>query len=700
MNFLNPSLFWWLLPLVALPWIIHWLSRRFPKKFAFSSIEEIRRTLAGRSRLFRWRHWLLLALRTLALLVLLAAFLKPIIATRIHPSGKQRHLILMVDHSLSMSHAAEGATALSRAHAEVRRLLDSCDADDRFQLIRVDHAPSPAFPDFTTDRSAALDYLRDSPPPMTHADFQSANRLAAELSRRSGVTPDIYYFSDFQRRDWADVRFDSLPGKSRLYFIHTAGKSERENRAITRIELGEGAVIAGSEVEASIRVANYSPHPWTGKVEAGFGPGHLREAEIILTPWAESDVKIPLPVPDGGLLSLEATLPPDALPADNRHSLVIRVQEREEVALLTGPAEDPSSPAPSLFLTTAVNPFEDEKGSYRPRHLTPGELHPTSLASTRRLIASRLPQLDETRLTTLSSFLRAGGGVIWFLDGTADRPNLEGLAAISGSPLPIRLTEKLDSTHLPDGAMRVARGDFRSRFLRLFDGERRQNLGLLEFYDLYHAAPTGQGNILLTYADGTPALTECQIGLGTLLLCNFSVAEASSNLARQRLFPAWIHEMLLRMDGANRSAAQEPFLPGDSISGETWSAESTGRDLVGPAGPVPKVRRETLGERMRLHFTPILPGIYQMSGNDRRTLLAFAVNPDTGQSDLRSIDPAILPDRAGNERPEASFLGTTTDYESLLRGRPVFHWFVIAAIVLLLVEGCLFKGSTRRTPSA
>ena len=284
--------------------------------------------------------------------------------------------------------------------------------------------------------------------------------------------------------------------------------------------------------------------------------------------------------------------------------------------------------------------------------------------------------------------------MILFLDGKADAANLDKIGALAGETMPIRLTEKLDSQNLPGGAMRVASGDFHSRFLRLFDGVRRQNLALLEFYDLYHAAATGSGKVVLTYADGTPALTESAIGLGTLLVCNFSVAEASSNLARQRLFPAWIHEMLLRM-GSSGSAAIEPFLVGDSASGETWAAEASGRELTGPDGKPARARSDVLGERMRVTFTTEGTGFYQMPGSDGKDLLAFAVNTDADQSDLRAMDPEVLPDRAGSGHPEASIVGGTTDYSLLLRGRPVFHWFLLAALAFLLIEGVLYKSAPK-----
>lgn len=694
MHFLGLNLLWALIPFVAIPALIHWLSRRFPKKFPFSSIKEIRRTLSGRSRIFRWRHLLMLLLRTLALAALLLAFLKPILTSRKNPSDGGRTILILVDHSLSMGYLENGTTASSRARAEVKRLLDSLGSEDRFNIIRVDQSPSAAFTSFSTNAKAALSFIDDSPPPLTHANFRSANLLVSELSNGLESAPDVYYFSDFQRRNWADVSFSILPSGARLYFVATTDDPARPNRAIVSLSLGQGAVITGGDTEAKIRIANHSPKPWSGKVEAGFGPASLREIQVSLAPWSEGEFPIVLPIPDSGLLSLTASIPKDSLPTDNTRHLAVRVNEREEVILLTGDETDPNIPAPSLFLSTAVNPYSEEKGTYRPKHLAPDTLNPASIAASSRLIASRLPLLSQPTAATLITFLQNGGGAILFLDGENDAANLEQIGDLAGEKLPLRLTEKLDSGNLPDGSMKVARGDFDSRFLRLFKGIRRQNLAHLEFYNLYHAAPTGTGRILLTYADGTPALTESTIGLGTLLICNFSVAEASSNLARQRLFPAWIHEMLLRMS-ISGSAAEDPFLVGDSIAGATWASEASGRDLLGPEGKTTRARSEISGERLNISFRADAPGIYRMPGGDGRDLLAFAVNTDPSQSDLRTIDPSVLPERATGSERQASFVGQTTNYAALLRGKPVFHWFLLAALGFLLIEGVLFKSKPR-----
>src|SRR5262245_40852312 len=104
MSFLASALFTALIPLVALPLVIHLLSKGFPRHFRFPSIELIKQTMAQRSKLHRWRHWILLALRTAFLLLLLLAFLLPVWKRfGADPTAKgERHVLIVLDHSASM----------------------------------------------------------------------------------------------------------------------------------------------------------------------------------------------------------------------------------------------------------------------------------------------------------------------------------------------------------------------------------------------------------------------------------------------------------------------------------------------------------------------------------------------------------------------------------------------------------------------
>src|SRR5687768_11647659 len=99
MSFLNSALLFGLLPLAALPLVIHLLNKKFPQLFRFSSVKNIRETAAERSRLFRLRHLILLAVRTIFLLLLLMAFLKPMI-DKFNANAAQtgeRHVLLLID---------------------------------------------------------------------------------------------------------------------------------------------------------------------------------------------------------------------------------------------------------------------------------------------------------------------------------------------------------------------------------------------------------------------------------------------------------------------------------------------------------------------------------------------------------------------------------------------------------------------------
>ena len=63
---------------MAVPLAIHLLNRKFPRVIQFPNVENVKKALAQRSKWFRMRHLIMLLLRTLALILLVLVFLKPL----------------------------------------------------------------------------------------------------------------------------------------------------------------------------------------------------------------------------------------------------------------------------------------------------------------------------------------------------------------------------------------------------------------------------------------------------------------------------------------------------------------------------------------------------------------------------------------------------------------------------------------------
>jgi len=682
MSFLNSALLPGLALLVGLPLLIHVLNLRFPRLFEFSSVKHIRETIAQRSRIFRWRHLLLLALRTLFVLLLLLAFLKPLLPRFGSAADQQagRAVLLIIDHSLSMEHKGGGVSSRQRAETEADKILATLGADDTVNVIAAGQSPKSCFFEFSRNHADAKRFVAELKAGFTRADFSQANALAARLLAQNAGSPEIYYLSDFQRRNWANVDFTALPPVARMFFVDCAPPN-RDNRAILGASISQTQVLAGDTVTLEVEVGNFRDTPMQEPLKVVLDGRTSFEKEVAVAPWSTAKVTLPVPPGGPGLHQCEISLTPDDLALDDRHFLTIPVMEKEGI-LIVSDAPSPNADA-TLFLKTALNPYDDLAGSLLPEQVPAAGVTSAKLAAVKKIFFTRTGRLTDAACKLVADFLFHGGGVVWFLDGENDAANLVALEkAMAGSPLPLKLGSRRVAKSVGTGAQQIIKGDFKSRYLRLFRGANRQNLALLEFYDIYDAGSTGAGSVLLTYADDTPAMASLNHGLGTLLLMNFSVSEFSSNLARQRIFPAWMQDLVKNI------TSDEPLpvssVIGEPVTDEVWKSELASNPVRRPTGEPLEVKAEALGERIGISFVPEEIGFYTIRGS--RLLHAYAVNPPPDESDLRPIDRTLLPEQLGEKGQRGFFVQGREDFENLILGKPVFHWFILAAAALLLVE--------------
>jgi hypothetical protein len=685
MSFLSPELFAFLIPLAGLPLLLHLLNLGFPRQFKFPSIELIKETMAQRSKLHRWRHWILL-------LLLLLAFLQPVLKRfGSNPADRTgRQVLIVLDHSLSMEDKGDGPSSRERAIHEGLKLMDSLGADDTVNILLADPSLTTCFVSFSSDVAEAKRFLNGLKPGFSRADLNLASSTAARLIGQTATRPEIYYLSDFTRKKWADASFKMLPPAAKLFFVDV-GPARRDNRAILDARPSQTQILAGDTVSLEVSVGNFSQEPFTGRVTVMLDKKYSFDQEVSIAAWSQEKVAVPVSVGGPGVHFCEVRLPPDALEYDNQFFLTLPVLEKEEVLIVTDNPDQRRSGA--YFLKTALNPFENESGSLLPRVIPSSELTPTRLAGVQKIFFTQVSPLSPDACAAAAKFLFQGGGLVYFLDGPADAENLAELEKITGpDTMPLRLARRNVATNVVAGAQQIVRGDFKSPYLKLFQGDARQDLALLEFYDYYQAGATSAGGVLLEYGDGSPAMAALHHGLGTLLLLNFSAGEFSSNLARQRIFPAWMQDLVKSI--STTEPPPSAYTVGETLQAEVWRSEMRD-DLVGPGGSVVNTRRELTGERCSLVFTPDQLGFYTLGSP--RPACVFGVNPATDQSDLRLMDKTLLPAEFADEH-EAHLVAGAEDYDALAHGRPVFHWLVFGALAFLVLESG-FQFFSRRKPA-
>src|SRR5688572_19787475 len=102
----------------ALPVLVHWLTRPRPVRLPLSTVRFVMRAVQQRRARHRLRDWLILLLRTLAVVLLVWAFARPLWGSRPLVSALEVGdgvRVVVVDQSASMGAVSGGVSGFERA---------------------------------------------------------------------------------------------------------------------------------------------------------------------------------------------------------------------------------------------------------------------------------------------------------------------------------------------------------------------------------------------------------------------------------------------------------------------------------------------------------------------------------------------------------------------------------------------------------
>lgn len=425
-SFLNAG-FLWALPAVAIPLLIHFLSRRRMPEVPFSTVQFLRALEPREIRRIRLRELLLLILRTLAVLLLVLAFARP----SLEPRGAVIHAAaavgILLDDSESMGALDEQARPrMEEARSRARAIVEAARPGDETALA-VSTAPETATAARGGDRVRLGRWVdQQAPTPLPARMAPALERLRRDLGQSRLKARELYVISDFQRANWDAAAIRELRAAAELgarIILLPLVETRVANHGFIGAdpELRPGPEGRGYELRA--RIENFADAPTERfAVRARRDETLIGVGDVSLKPdesrWISLSVESrPAREGEGDRVPMVLESDRDALPADDRWYALLGAPARIRVLRIAeGRA---GAPAPR-YVPLALDPGGDRSSGFAVEDADPGALLGLSPSRTDVVILEDLASLSADAAERVRAFHSAGGGVVVLLGPHAE----------------------------------------------------------------------------------------------------------------------------------------------------------------------------------------------------------------------------------------------------------------------------------------
>ncbi len=477
---------WLNLPLLANPWtalliataaalvpiLLHLWNRRRPRVVRWGAMRLLQEALRRTRRQARWRERLLLAMRILAVLLILGAVTLPqpwardLLAAFWPGAGLpasstagRTHRVVILDSSLSMAWKDDGESAWERAQRQIEdKVVGHARPGDGFTLVLMRSPPQVLFAAPCDAPDEFLQALKEARQTHGPADLRETCALVAGLVQRSPPKysrREVYFFTDLQTATWrpkvAREKDDIAITLARLLEAASVnlvdlGSDHPVNCAVTDLSMGRTLCLTDEEVTFRAAIWQFGDDKAAKlPVSLGIGTaeGHTSDKPVDIR--VQEQKLVSLRQPEAGTTAREKGATPvefrhrftapgtyvvqvrvdskDGLEADDACRLIVQVRARLDVLLVDGSPYGPFTERETHYLRRAL---ANRRYRVQPRVIAPQDLanqtpgSPDSIEAADCVVLCNVPPLGPREVQRLEQHLRRGGGVLFFLGDQVD----------------------------------------------------------------------------------------------------------------------------------------------------------------------------------------------------------------------------------------------------------------------------------------
>ena len=646
--FLYPAFLFGLLA-ASLPILIHLLNRRRLQRIRFPAVRFILLSQKRISRSYRLRHWLLLALRTLAVILLVLLLANPIFQTGagLFAGGGPVSAVLLLDNSLSMTWSGDG-DGFKRAKDAARQLISALGDGDRAALIPTNITGKEVFR-LKSQKDVLLRELDSIEIADGTANLAAALDKAYELLSAPAGQKEIRLITDLALTGWDQFSVASLKRVDPsipIKLLQVGRKQKPLNGSIKEVRLASQGVGVDIPLQIDATLSNFTDQEIKDVLVQLNIDGQSKEQKLAgVPPRGETTVNFQTRLGQAGAHTGQVLLKKEGLAGNAVANFTLDAQDKIKVLVVDGDPQTSLVQSESFFLSRALNPSGERDASlFLPTVIVPDGLNAAALDGYQVVILCNVAALPDAFAAKLLNFLRQGGGLLIY---GGDKFQADGYNQKLAQALPAELGEKKIGPEA--NGEKIDKLDITHPALQIFsDPILLESIKSARVWGYTRATARGRAP-LMALGNGDPLLLEQSIGAGKVMLITTSADRDWTDLPLKTAYLPLLQSLTQYLAGGKRGrldpgivvgAPKEVALPPAFVGKTLRVIKPNKQESEAPIVGAKDRAVATLADNNRA-------GIYRLAfptGGDKEMALTplYAVNSPFLESRLEEIGERAL----------------------------------------------------------
>ncbi|MDZ4778763.1 MAG: VWA domain-containing protein [Planctomycetia bacterium] len=713
--FTQPWMLLWAVAAAA-PILIHLLNRRRYREQTWAAMEYLLAAMRKNVRRIQIEQWLLLALRTLIVLLLVAAVADPVIQGLglAHAAGARTHRLFVLDGSYSMGYRIDQAARFESAKQVITRIVDESPQGDGFTLVLMSAPPRVIVQTPSFARSEFLAELETLQLPHGGGDVAASLATANEVLRaarrdeRKLSRDEVYIVSDLCGPSWNPAdrgsrqaihdRAATLVSEGTSLVVVDVGQDDQENIAVAELITPDRFSAVGRETRFEVQLLNHGRRDHSQvRVEFLVDGARVGAAQVDVKAGGTAATSFRHRFDSPGDHAVEARISGDKLDIDNHRWLSLPVRDRLRVLCVDGNPRSQGRPGATDYLRVALSPVDraSDNGLVDVVVATEGTWLENQLTGFDCVFLSDVRQFTAAEARLLESYLAAGGGLVTFLGPQVDAKNYnQRLCGQDGAPrvLPATIGELVAENQQPVDPL-----GYRHAIVSPFRDQEQAGLLTTPISHYFRLLPDTEhgAQVVAAIAGGDAWIVEAPVERGVSILVATSAADRDWTL-----LPVWpsfvplVQEML--MASIQGKTEERNLLVGRPFGGNLGTAVAdVPVRVTNPRDVESIVTTASDDGHARWAFgETYTSGVYRAAWNAPiATEARFAVNVDPREGELARLHESELRERIWQGvafQYTADWHGSEdTPSVGLSRATPMHQGLLLAALLAMVAESTL-----------